>query len=207
MESKRKVIWSLSLVATLTLILYLAHYTASYINTSPPESSDNLRKNMDRITSDDLTVDENGLSKEEAVIKTIHGDITFKFYPKAAPNTVTRIIELIQSSFYDGIVFHRVVDNFVIQGGDPTGTGTSGSGKKLKAEFGNLKHELGTLAMARSQDIDSADSQFYICLRELPHLDGKYTIFGKMVSGFEILPKVVQGDKILSMFIKQDSEN
>jgi len=143
------------------------------------------------------------LSKFSATIKTVHGNIAIKFYEYAAPNTVTRIKELIKSGFYDGIVFHRVVPNFVVQGGDPTATGRGGSGKNLKAEFSSLKHIVGTVAMARSQNIDSADSQFYIALNNLPQLDGKYTIFGQVVSGLEILPKIRQGDKMISVTIKE----
>ena len=121
-----------------------------------------------KITAQDLKTDTNGLSETEAILKTVHGDIVFKFYPQQAPNTVTRIIELIQQDFYNDIKFHRVVPNFVVQGGDPDGTGMGGSGQKLKAEFNELQHIKGTVAMARGQDPDSADSQFYIALTTLP---------------------------------------
>lgn len=141
-------------------------------------------------------------SKEKARIKTIHGDIVFAFYPDKAPNTVKRIKELIKQGFYDGIIFHRVVPGFVIQAGDPTGTGRGGSGKKLKAEFNDLVHKKGTVAMARAMDPDSADSQFYIAMNPAPHLDGKYTIFGEVVEGLENIEKVVQGDKIISASIE-----
>lgn len=155
-----------------------------------------------KITAADLKADRNGLSHARVIIKTGHGNVIFKFYPKEAPETVTRIIELIQQSFYDGLKFHRVVPGFVVQGGDPTGTGTGGSGHKLKAEFSNLQHIKGTVAMARAQNPDSADSQFYIALTTLPHLDKKYTIFGQVVKGLEILDKISQGDKIISMFLE-----
>ena len=114
------------------------------------------------VSAKDLQLGSNNLSKGKATIKTVHGNIVFKFYPKHAPNTTTRIIQLIQKGFYDGLNFHRVVPNFVIQGGDPLGNGTGGSGQNLKAEFNSLQHVKGTVAMARSQDPDSADSQFYI---------------------------------------------
>ncbi|GAB4021734.1 MAG: peptidylprolyl isomerase [Bdellovibrio sp.] len=151
------------------------------------------------VTADDLKVDESGLSEAKIVIKTVHGNISFKLYPKKAPNTVTRIIELTQQGFYDGIIFHRVIPNFVIQGGDPTGTGTGGSGKKLKAEFNDIQHIKGTVAMARAQDVDSADSQFYIALNTLPHLDRNYTVFGQVSEGMDVLEKITQGDKIITM--------
>lgn len=147
-----------------------------------------------------LNVDRTGLSESEGIIKTSHGLITFKFYPKKAPNTVARIIQLIQSGFYDGLSFHRVVSDFVIQTGDPTGTGTGGSGQKLQAEFNQLSHVKGTMAMARTlTDENSADSQFYIALTALPHLDNKYTVFGQVVDGLDVLDKVRKGDKIISI--------
>ena len=132
-----------------------------------------------KITAQDIKTDSNGLSEMEATLKTVHGDIVFKFYPQKAPNTVARIIELIQQDFYNGIIFHRVVPNFVVQAGDPDGTGMGGSGKKLKAEFNDLQHIKGTVAMARAQDPDSADSQFYIALATLPHLDKNYTFLAR----------------------------
>ncbi|MBC96107.1 MAG: peptidyl-prolyl cis-trans isomerase [Halobacteriovoraceae bacterium] len=156
------------------------------------------------ITAESLTVNKNGLSHESIVIKTVHGNIEFKLYPKKAPNTVTRIIKLTNDGFYDGIKFHRVVPNFVIQAGDPSGTGSGGSGKKLKAEFNDAQHIKGTVAMARTNDPDSADSQFYIALNTLPHLDGKYTVFGQVVDGLDIINKVKQGDVIISMVFNKN---
>ncbi len=150
-----------------------------------------------------MQVDSSGLSKTKAILKTVHGNIVFKFYPNKAPNTVTRISELIKKGFYDGLIFHRVVPNFVIQGGDPTATGTGGSGQMLKAEFNDIQHIKGTVAMARAQDKDSADSQFYIALTNLPHLDRNYTVFGQVVEGLELLDKVQQGDKMLSLSLEE----
>lgn len=130
-------------------------------------------------------------------IKTVHGDIVVKLLEKKAPNTVKRIKELIKSKFYNGLKFHRVIKDFVVQGGDPKGNGTGGSGTKLKAEFNDEKHVLGTVAMARSQNINSADSQFYISLGVHPHLDNKYTVFGKVTKGIEVVKKVKQNDKMI----------
>jgi len=149
--------------------------------------------------SSGIKADSKGMSLATVVIKTVHGNIAFKFYPTKAPNTSKRIAELVKSGFYDGLTFHRVVPNFVIQGGDPKGDGTGGTGMKLKAEFNDLQHVRGTVAMARSQDPDSADSQFYIALNTLPNLDRNYTIFGQVIEGLELLDKVVIGEKIISM--------
>ena len=129
-------------------------------------------------------------------IETDKGTIVFEMYPDVAPKTVARITELIQQGFYNGLTFHRVEPGFVIQGGDPNGNGTGGSGVKLKAEFNKKPHLLGTVAMARAQDPDSADSQFYICLAPQSFLDGKYTVFGQVTdkAGLEVIQKIRRGD-------------
>lgn len=152
--------------------------------------------------SPDLTVDANGLSKATVVMTTDKGVIKFKFYPKDAPNTVNRIIQLINQGFYNGLTFHRVVPGFVIQGGDPLGNGTGGSGQKLKAEFNQRRHIEGTVAMARAQDPDSADSQFYISLGTHPHLDRGYTVFGQLIDGMDVAKKIQVGDKMTSVVIE-----
>lgn len=161
------------------------------------EKSKDSEKQIDSFT---FSIEEKtGLSKEKIILKTVHGNIVFKLYPQKAPNTSRRIVKLTNEGFYDGLSFHRVEPQFVIQTGDPTGTGTGGSGKNLKAEFNDLQHIKGSVAMARSNDPDSADSQFYIALGTFPHLDGKYTVFGQVVEGMEILDQIKQGDKIISM--------
>jgi cyclophilin family peptidyl-prolyl cis-trans isomerase len=149
------------------------------------------------LKASEMKTDETGLSFTKVILKTIYGNIAIKFYPKQAPNTVTRVLSLMQSGFYNGLKFHRVISNFVIQTGDPTATGTGGSGVNIKAEFNSIPHVKGTVAMARAKDPDSADSQFYIALSTLPHLDKNYTVFAKVVQGEEILEKITQGDKIL----------
>ncbi len=147
---------------------------------------------------------------ERVVIKTSKGDITIRLYPKDAPNTVATFLELVSSGFYDGTTFHRVEPGFVIQGGDPLtkqpGTdpqlyGTGGPGFRLKAEFNQRKHDLGAVAMARSQDRDSAGSQFYITLAPQPMLDGQYTVFGQVVSGMDVVKRITKGDKMESVTI------
>ncbi|MBY0412682.1 MAG: peptidylprolyl isomerase [Bdellovibrionales bacterium] len=155
--------------------------------------------NGEEIDIEKLKTDIGGLSTASATMKTIHGDITFRFYTKAAPRTSARVMQLIQNKFYDGLLIHRALPNFIIQTGDPTGTGNGGSGVKLLAEFNELQHIKGTMGMARGIDKDSADSQFYISLTTLPHLDGKNTVFGQVVDGLDILPKLSKGDKIISI--------
>jgi cyclophilin family peptidyl-prolyl cis-trans isomerase len=150
----------------------------------------------------DLTMDANGLSKSSAVFQTTKGPFKFKFYPKDAPNTVARIAQLIQQGFYNGIVFHRVEPGFVVQTGDPTGTGAGGSGVKLKAEFNDRLHGEGSVAMARTSDPDSADSQFYITFGPQPRLDHQYTVFGQVIEGMDNVRQLTKGDKITSAAIQ-----
>jgi cyclophilin family peptidyl-prolyl cis-trans isomerase len=146
-----------------------------------------------------LSTDISGLSTTSATLKTVHGDITFRFYTKAAPRTSPRIMELIQNKFYDGLVFHRAIPNFIIQTGDPSGTGNGRGANKFKPEFNDLQHIKGTIAMARGIEKDSADTQFYISLTTLPHLDGKNTVFAQVVEGLDVLPKLSKGDRILGI--------
>jgi len=130
------------------------------------------------------------MKKLAAVIETNRGVIKFEFFPEDAPGHVRNFIKLAQSGFYNGTVFHRVVKGFVIQGGDPEGTGRGGPGYQIKAEFNDRPHLEGTVAMARSGHPDSAGSQFYICLGRLPALDGKYTVFGQVTEGMEAVHAV-----------------
>ena len=131
------------------------------------------------------------------------GEIRLEFYPVDAPKTVENFVTLAKKGFYDGLSFHRVVPDFVVQGGCPQGTGTGGPGYTLKAEFNKQKHVRGTLAMARSQHPDSAGSQFYICYGPTPHLDGNYTVFGRVVSGMEHVDRIRQGDRMKSVTIHE----
>lgn len=153
----------------------------------------------EEINIEKLKTDIGGLSTASATIETVHGNIIFRFYTKAAPRTSARIMHLIQIKFYDGLLINRAMPNFIIQTGDPTGTGKGGSGTLLKSEFNELQHIKGTMGMARGMDKNSADSQFYISLTTLPHLDGQNTVFGQVVDGLDILPKLSKGDKIISI--------
>lgn len=151
----------------------------------------------------DLTVDANGMSKATVVMNTTQGVIKFKLYPQDAPHTVDRFIELAQKGFYNGLTFHRAIDNFIIQTGDPTGSGTGGSGQQLKAEFNNRRHIEGAVAMARApSNPDSADSQFYITLSAQPRLDHNYTVFGQVIEGMDAARKIKVGDKVTSVAIQ-----
>ena len=123
------------------------------------------------------------------------GRVVIEMRPDLAPATVAQIKALVRQGFYDGIVFHRVIDGFMAQTGDPKGNGTGGSGHKLKAEFSTEKHVRGVVSMARSSDPDSADSQFFIMFAPAPSLDGKYTVWGKVVSGMEYVDQIKRGDQ------------
>jgi peptidylprolyl isomerase len=122
------------------------------------------------------------------------GRVVIALRPDLAPHHVARIKELARKGFYDGTPFHRVIPGFMAQGGDPTGTGTGGSGQKLKAEFSQEHHLRGTASMARAQDPDSADSQFFICFAPSPFLDGKYTIWGQVTEGMEFVDQIKKGE-------------
>lgn len=124
-----------------------------------------------------------------------YGRVTIEMRPDLAPRHVARIRQLVRQGFYDGVAFHRVIEGFMAQGGDPTGTGRGGSGTTLPAEFSDHPHVRGVVSMARTQDPDSADSQFFIMLAPAPHLDGQYTVWGKVVSGMEFVDRLERGDR------------
>lgn len=122
-----------------------------------------------------------------------YGRVVIEMRPDLAPNHVKRIKELVRKKFYDGVKFHRVIEGFMAQTGDPTGTGTGGSGQKLKAEFNKEPHLRGILSMARAGEPDSADSQFFIVTKDSTFLDGQYTVWGKVVSGMEFVDQIKKG--------------
>jgi peptidylprolyl isomerase len=130
------------------------------------------------------------------ILETSHGRVVVAMRPDLAPSHVARIKELVRDGFYDGVVFHRVIDGFMAQTGDPTGTGTGGSGQKLNAEFSREKHVRGTCSMARSQHPDSADSQFFVCFDDAPWLNGQYTVWGRVVEGMENIDKLKRGEPV-----------
>ena len=123
------------------------------------------------------------------------GRVIIQMRPDLAPKHVARIKELVRQKFYDGLAFHRVIDGFMAQGGDPKGDGTGGSGKNIPAEFSSEKHVRGTASMARSSNPDSADSQFFICLDDASFLDNQYTAWGQVISGMEFVDHIKKGNK------------
>ena len=139
-----------------------------------------------------------------------YGRVVIALRPDLAPHHVARIKQLVRQHFYDGIIFHRVIDGFMAQTGDPTGTGRGGSGQKLKAEFSQEPYVRGTVGMARAQDPDSGDSQFFIMFARTPSLDGKYTVWGRVISGMEFVDKIKRGeppsdpDRIIKMQVAAD---
>lgn len=153
-------------------------------------------------------------SENIILLELPYGVVEIELMPDVAPNHVARIKELTRQGFYDGIVFHRVIPGFMAQTGDPTGTGTSGSGQNLKAEFSKTPHVRGIVSMARAMDPNSADSQFFIVFEDAPHLNDQYTAFGKVTKGMEYVDQIKKGssgsgivtnpDKIVSMKIAAD---
>ena len=131
------------------------------------------------------------LSKYHVIMSTNQGDMEIEFWPDVAPNHVRNFLDLSYTGFYDGKTFHRVIPGFMIQGGDPTGTGTGSGPRMLKAEFNAKKHVPGVLSMARSQDPNSASCQFFIMHKTSTSLDGQYSGFGQLVSGLEVVDKIV----------------
>ena len=144
------------------------------------------------------------------ILETTKGRVVIEMRPELAPGHVARIKELVRDGFYDGIVFHRVIDGFMAQTGCPHGTGTGGSGQKLKAEFNPEPHVRGTVSMARAQSPDSGDSQFFICFDEARFLDKQYTVWGRVTEGMDNVDKIKRGepvrdpDRIVTMKVAAD---
>ena len=130
-------------------------------------------------------------SNPQVVLETGSGNIVLELFPKEAPVTVANFLKLVNQKFYDGLIFHRVIPGFMIQGGDPNGNGSGGPGWTIKGEFGSRKHLAGTLSMARTADPNSAGSQFFICVAAAPHLDGQYAAFGQTIEGLSVVEKIV----------------
>jgi peptidylprolyl isomerase len=134
--------------------------------------------------------------EDTMILETTKGKVVIEMRPDLAPGHVARIKELVKSGFYDGIVFHRVIDGFMAQTGCPHGTGTGGSGQKLKAEFNAEPHVRGVCSMARAQDPNSGDSQFFICFDDATFLDRQYTAWGKVIEGMENVDKIKRGEPV-----------
>ena len=148
--------------------------------------------------------------EDTLTLETTKGNVVIEMRPDLAPGHVARIKQLVKEGFYDGIVFHRVIPGFMAQGGDPQGQGFGGSGKKLKAEFNDEPHVRGVCSMARSQNPDSADSQFFICFDDARFLDRQYTVWGQVTEGMEHVDALPKGEpprnpgKIDSMKVAAD---
>ena len=134
--------------------------------------------------------------KEKLTLETTKGNVVIELRPDLAPKHVERIKQLVGEGFYDGIVFHRVIDGFMAQTGCPQGTGTGGSGKKLKAEFNSEPHVRGVVSMARAQDPNSGDSQFFICFDDARFLDKQYTVWGKVIEGMDNVDQIKRGEPV-----------
>jgi len=149
---------------------------------------------------------------ENTIIMDItHGRVVLQLRPDLAPKHVERIKELTRQGFYDGIVFHRVIEGFMAQTGDPTGTGSGGSGEHIAAEFSDAPHLRGTASMARAQDPNSADSQFFVCFDDASFLNGQYTVWGQVSEGMECIDMIKRGepvsepDQIITMRVGADA--
>jgi cyclophilin family peptidyl-prolyl cis-trans isomerase len=149
----------------------------------------------------ELTIDTS--KSYAAVIKTTRGDITIELRPDLAPEHVNSFVFLANDGFYDGVTFHRVEPGFVIQAGDPTGTGGGGPGYNVDAEFNSEPFVRGVLGMARAQDVNSAGSQWFITTGDAHHLDGAYTLFGTVTSGMDIADCIQRGDAIVTIEISE----
>lgn len=136
-------------------------------------------------------------AEDTLILETTKGPVTIVMRPDLAPKHVARIKELVRQGFYNGVAFHRVIDGFMAQTGCPHGTGTGGSGQKLKAEFSREKHGRGTVSMARAQDPNSGDSQFFICFADAPWLDGQYTVWGEVTAGMENVDQIKRGEPVV----------
>jgi peptidyl-prolyl cis-trans isomerase B (cyclophilin B) len=163
---------------------------SAFGQTTESEKGKKFNKNYDNI------------EKIFAVINTHEGKIELELFFKEAPNTVANFVDLAQKGFYNGLIFHRVIQGFMTQGGDPKGDGTGGPEYTIDDERNNLKHEAGTLAMANSGP-NTSGSQFYIAHMPQRHLDGRHTIFGKIKSGFDVLTRIEKGDVIKSVKINE----
>lgn len=173
-------------VLVLIMVTFCLAYTASAEVKSKKFTKEEIKK----------------MSDTKAVIETKFGNIELKFFPDIAPNHVNNFIELAKKGFYDGTIFHRVIPGFMIQGGDPNSKdpnksrhGMGGPGYQVKAEFSNKSHKRGILSMARAQDPDSAGSQFFICVADSFFLDKQYTVFGEVVSGMDVVDKIVSAPR------------
>ena len=191
---------SLLLVIVLSLSLFIGCSKKEEINDKNTTSTNNAETEKGKDDKNPI-----------ATIEMEDGSqIKIELYPDVAPNTVRNFISLANSKFYDGLIFHRVIPDFMIQGGDPEGTGVGGPGYAIKGEFSSngfentLKHDRGVISMARAQDKNSAGSQFFIMHKDSPHLDGEYAAFGKVIEGIEVVDKIAAVETVAQDKPKED---
>ena len=179
----------------------VAETTKAVETTTAPETVETTTKPVEESKNETSEVKVMGNPKVEISIKD-YGVIQLELDPKEAPITVENFINLVNSKFYDGLTFHRIISGFMIQGGDPQGTGMGGSENKIKGEFksngveNNINHVRGVISMARSMDPNSASSQFFIMHQDSPHLDGEYAAFGHVTSGIEVVDKICENTPV-----------
>ena len=194
-------------IAMVLLLAGCGSQNDGYTNTAEPTKNDVVENNVAENKTEEIKTAENKPAddKKEQKAERSHvkmtmadgGEIVIELIPEYAPATVENFLSLVKEGFYDGLIFHRVIPGFMIQGGDPEGTGMGGSNKNIKGEFASngfnknkLKHTRGVISMARAQHPDSASSQFFIMHQTSPHLDGDYAAFGKVISGMEVVDKI-----------------
>ena len=186
------------LVVALVLLLFIA----MLLPNKKKEIKENLLGIDYSIEGNETSLDYDKENPLVALYIKKYGSVVIELYPDVAPNTVNNFISLVKSGFYDNNSFHRLVPGFVLQGGDPNGTGLGGPGYSIKGEFTNngfendLKHEKGIVSMARSQDNDSAGSQFFICLGTASNLDGDYAAFGKVIDGYDVISAIEKNEVV-----------
>ena len=189
----------------LTYPRYVSYSETAWVlgSEAPAEES---KEPLANAASTDTTAQKSDPRDVVAVISMAKGgDIVIEFYPADAPKTVDNFIKLTNRGFYNGLTFHRVVPGFVVQGSDPLGNGTGDAGYEILAEFNEQKHVTGTVGMARGRDPNSASCQFYICLSPQPLLDGKYTVFGQVIGGMDVVKDIEPGDVMKSVRILEKS--
>ncbi len=197
---------NVGLIVGVIIVVVLAYYGFKGGNSRQPSSNKTIAA---EITNEENKMDykfpgilgDEKIRNKKAVIKTNKGTIEFELYSDKAPKTVSNFVYLAEKGYYDGLTFHRVVPDFVIQGGDPTGTGSGGPGYKFEDEtvFGDYKE--GTVAMANSGP-DTNGSQFFICLEDQPTLPKQYNLFGQVISGMDVVKKITVGDKMEKVTIE-----
>jgi cyclophilin family peptidyl-prolyl cis-trans isomerase len=188
---KKKLLWLLAVACLAPSPSACARETAPSAAPAPAapavEAPIHLLRDTSRLEPRFAGAIEPGVEYRAAIELKKGGLIEISLFAETAPNHVANFVSLARKGFYDGVTFHRVLEGFMAQGGDPTGTGAGGPGYTIKAEFSNLPHVRGTLSMARTSDPNSAGSQFFLCFKPTPFLDGQYTVFGQVVTGMELV--------------------